>query len=392
MGNQQYKIAYATGSRADYGIVRNYLTYLNNDKDIDFSVLVTGSHMDERFGKTVSIIEDDGFKIDLKVDLQIDTKSTSAILNSMSIAIKEFGCYFEEHKYDLLIILGDRYEMMAVAQAAAMQRIPILHLHGGEVTYGNYDEFIRHCITKMSRYHFASTEVYKNRIIQMGENPETVFNMGALGAENCTKINEDAVIEDVKYLPLKQYFVVAFHPETLTNIDLAEQVEIVINSIKTMLGKFEIVLIGTNADTKSEVIRNRWIDFAKQKGVHYFESLNADSYLYLVKNSVCLVGNSSSGIIEAPSLGAYSINIGDRQKGRIHGDTVIDVVCDKESISSAIKGVTRCISQNISFVNPYYQPDAAKRYYSKTKELLIVENTAPKEFFDCCNVTIEMKM
>ncbi len=382
MGNQQYKIAYATGSRADYGIVRNYLSYLNSDKDIDFSVLVTGSHMDERFGKTVSIIEDDGFKIDLKVDLHIDTKSTSAILNSMSIAIKEFGCYFEACKYDLLIILGDRYEMLAVAQAAAMQKIPILHLHGGEITYGNYDEFIRHCITKMSRYHFASTEAYKNRIIQMGEKPETVFNMGALGAENCTNINENTVIEEVKRLPQKQYFVVAFHPETLTNIDLAEQVEIVINSIETVLDKYDIVLIGTNADTKSEIIRNRWLNFAKQKGVHYFESLNTDSYLYLVKNAVCLVGNSSSGIIEAPSLGAYSVNIGDRQKGRVHGQSVIDVGCNEASVTSAINEVMGCLTRNTAFVNPYYQPDTAKRCYQKTKELLMAENTTPKEFFD----------
>ncbi len=382
MGNQQYKIAYATGSRADYGIVRNYLFYLNNDKDIDFSVLVTGSHMDERFGKTVSVIENDGFKIDLKVDLHIDTTSTSAILNSMSIAIKEFGCYFEDHKYDLLIILGDRYEMMAVAQAAAMQRIPILHLHGGEVTYGNYDEFIRHCITKMSRYHFASTEVYRQRIIQMGEHPDTVFNMGALGAENCTKINEDAVIENVKHLPLKKYFVVAFHPETLTNIDLAEQVEIIINSIKTVLDKYEIVLIGTNADTKSDVIRNRWLDFAKQKGIHYFESLNTDSYLYLMKNSVCLVGNSSSGIIEAPSLGAYSINIGDRQKGRVHGNSVIDVICEENAIAESLEFVVQNISHNTVFTNPYFQENVAINAYYKTKQLVQEDVRSPKEFFD----------
>lgn len=377
-----YKIAYATGSRADYGIVRNYLSYLNNDKDIDFSVLVTGSHMDERFGKTVSIIEDDGFKIDLKVDLQIDTKSTSAILNSMSIAIKEFGCYFEDHKYDLLIILGDRYEMMAVAQAAAMQRIPILHLHGGEVTYGNYDEFIRHCITKMSRYHFASTEVYRQRIIQMGEDPDTVFNMGALGAENCTKINEDVVIQDVKHLPQKKYFVVAFHPETLTNIDMAEQVEIVINSIKTVLDKYEIVLIGTNADTKSDIIRDRWFDFAKEKRVHYFENLNTDSYLYLVKNSICMVGNSSSGIIEAPSLETFSINIGDRQKGRVYGNSVINVVCEEGLIIEALRSVNENAELNIKFDNPYYCNDTAKMCYKKTKELMGVDVTVPKEFYN----------
>ncbi len=382
MKNGVYKIAYATGSRADYGIVRHYLQYLNSDPEIDFSVLVTGAHMDEHFGKTVSLIEADGFGIDLRVDLHIDTRTTAAILESMALATKAFGRHFASNPYDLLIILGDRYEMMAAAQAAAMQRIPILHLHGGEVTYGNYDEFIRHCITKMSRYHFASTEIYRNRIIQMGEHPDTVFNMGALGAENCTRINESTVREDVKRLPSKQYFVVAFHPETLTDIDLGEQVEIVISALEGLLGDYEIVLIGTNADTKSDVIRDRWKRFAERGGVHYFESLNTDSYLYLVKNSVCLVGNSSSGIIEAPSLGVYSINIGDRQKGRVHGESVIDVRCERQCIISALERVIENDSDKKTFTNPYYRENAAEHAYQKTKEWLLMDAKTPKTFFD----------
>ena len=177
-----YNVAYATGSRADYGIVRRYLKKLSDDNDINLSILVTGAHLDDRFGYSVHIIESDGFKIGLRVPLSIDNSTTSGVVHSMSIALSEFGAYFEKTKYDLLIILGDRYEMMAVATAAAMQRIPILHLHGGESTYGNYDEFLRHCITKMSTYHFASTEKYRKRIIQMGESPDRVFNLGALGA------------------------------------------------------------------------------------------------------------------------------------------------------------------------------------------------------------------
>lgn len=382
MAEKKYKIAYATGSRADYGIVRKYLSYLNHDKEIDFSVLVTGSHMDERFGRTISVIEADGFNIDFSVDLNIDTRSTTAILDSMSIAISKFGHHFEHHKYNLIIILGDRYEMMAVAQAAAMQKIPILHLHGGEVTYGNYDEFIRHCITKMSRFHFASTDVYRKRIIQMGENPDVVFNMGALGAENCTLIDEDSVCLDVKYLLPKEYCVVAFHPETLTNIDTKEQVDILIRALQTIINKYEIVLIGTNADTKSDVIRNTWMEFAKQTGVYYFESLNVDSYLYLVKNSVFLIGNSSSGIIEAPSLGVYSINIGDRQKGRVHGDSVIDVPCNEFLIEDAMRLSIEKSIDNKEFINPYYKANAAKRCYEKTKEIVCYDISDPKEFYD----------
>lgn len=382
MAERKYKIAYATGSRADYGIVKNYLSYLKNDKEIDFSVLVTGSHMDKRYGNTVSAVESDGYKIGLKSDLVIDTRSTAMILDSMSIAIKEFGHHFEVNKYDLLIILGDRYEMMAVAQAAAMQRIAILHLHGGEVTYGNYDEFIRHCITKMSRFHFASTDAYRKRIIQMGENPETVFNMGALGAENCTHIKENVVSDDVKKLSTTKYVVVAFHPETLTCIDLEEQVDIVIRALKRLMVTYGIVLIGTNADTKADVIRRRWLDFAKQKGIYYFESLNVDSYLYLVKHSECLIGNSSSGIIEAPSLRTYSINIGSRQKGRVHGNSVIDVTCDEGQIVNAFENIISASANNEKFVNPYYQENVAERCYQKTKEIVALDVTIPKEFFD----------
>ena len=381
--SKKYKVAYVTGSRADYGIVRNYLFYLNKDNDIDFSLLVTGAHLDSRFGNSLSVIEKDNFKIDLKVNIDINTSTTKGILNSMSIILKNFGSYFENNKYDLLIILGDRYEMMAVAQAAAMQKIPILHLHGGEVTYGNYDEFIRHCITKMSRYHFASTETYKNRIIQLGENPNTVFNMGALGAENCTIINETFVSENVKNLKKKSYFVVAFHPETLSNIDLNSQVDIIINALEKLLDKYSVVLIGTNADTKSDVIRNKWMDFSNRDNVYYFENLNTDSYLYLLKNSICLLGNSSSGIIEAPSLGIYSINVGDRQKGRVHGESVIDVRCDEQSIISNFETVLKNIDLGNTFSNPYYQENVAKNYYLKTKQILNeIKNIDLKEFYD----------
>lgn len=382
MIKKKYRIAYASGSRADYGIVKKYLSYLKQDDEIDFSILVTGSHLDSVFGSTVSIIEADGFKIDLKVDLHINTKSTASILESMSIGINQFGQHFEENKYDLLIVLGDRYEMFSVVQAAAMQKIPILHLHGGEITYGNYDEFIRHCITKMSHFHFASTESYRKRIIQMGEHPDTVFNMGSLGAENCTNIDENSVFQEIRNLSARKYFVIAFHPETLTNINLEQQVENLINALQNFSNQYAFVLIGTNADTNSEIIREKWIDFSKQDDVYYFENLNTDSYLYLVKHSVALIGNSSSGIIEAPSLGVYSINIGNRQKGRIHGNSVIDVICDEAPIKEAIQNIIHCKTVNTHFINPYYQGNEAERYYKKTKQLITNTIISPKEFYD----------
>lgn len=378
-----YNVAYATGSRADYGIVRRYLKKLSDDNDINLSILVTGAHLDDRFGYSVHIIESDGFKIGLRVPLSIDNSTTSGVVHSMSIALSEFGAYFEKTKYDLLIILGDRYEMMAVATAAAMQRIPILHLHGGESTYGNYDEFLRHCITKMSTYHFASTEKYRKRIIQMGESPDRVFNLGALGAENCTLIDVNNVDEQIKKLPEKKYFVIAFHPETLTSNSPAMQVTELLKSLD-LIKDYSFVFMGTNADTGSGAIRSAWLSYIEvHKNCFYFENISNDSYLYLLKNSVALIGNSSSGIIEAPSLGVYTINIGHRQDGRVHGNSIISSKCSENDILKSINMVLSSAMRPFIFDNPYFSSNTAEKYYKKTKDLLAVKNAeSKKEFYD----------
>lgn len=177
------KVAFATGSRADYGIVRRYLKLLDDDPAIDLSILVTGALLEQAYGHQVDIVKEDGFSIGVEVPLGIDSLSEIGVAHSMARALEGFSAHFADNKYDLLIILGDRYEMLSVATAAAMQRIPILHIHGGEATFANYDEFIRHAITKMSLYHFTATEEYRRRVIQLGEEPDRVFNLGALGAE-----------------------------------------------------------------------------------------------------------------------------------------------------------------------------------------------------------------
>lgn len=381
---KRYKVAYATGSRADYGIVKNYLKLLDDDKEIAFSLLVTGSHLENKFGHSIDIIKQDGFKIELEVPLNIENSNNANVIHSMAIALDSFGKYFEQHDFDLLIILGgDRYEMMAVAIAASMQKIPILHLHGGEVTFGNYDEFIRHSITKMSQYHFTSTEVYRKRVIQLGENPERVFYLGALGAENCCKIDKKRVVEDVKVRSSQKYWVIAFHPETLTDMKMEDQVEEVLLALKKFSDNINVVFIGTNADTKSDIIRSAWLNYVKNNvNAYYYENLNVDSFLYLVKNSIALIGNSSSGIIETPSLGKYTINIGDRQKGRVHGSSVIDVTCNANEISQAMKHIINRIRKNEKISNPYYVENSAKNYYEKTKEILEKGISIIKEFYD----------
>lgn len=380
---KKYKVAYTTSSRADYGIVKNYLKILNEDYDTDLSILVTGSHLEEKYGHSIDIILQDGFKIDFEVQLNLESSNNASVIHSMSVALDSFGKYFEVNKFDLLIVLGDRYEIMPVAIAAAMQRIPILHLHGGEVTYGNYDEFIRHSITKMSRYHFVSTETYRKRVIQLGEDPKKVFYLGALGAENCRHIDEKLVDTKIKKLGDHKYWVVAFHPETLTNVNIKNQVIELLSALKENSNGYSIVFIGTNADTNSDIIRNLFLDFVKtNKNMYFFENLNVESFLYMVKNGISLIGNSSAGIIEAPSLGRYTINIGDRQKGRIHGNSVIDVPCDRNMIGNAMKDILEKVDSNKQIDNVYYKENTALEYYKKTKEILGHIDLGIKKFYD----------
>lgn len=380
---KKYKIAYATGSRADYGIVRNYLKMLNSDEQITLSVLVTGAHLEEKYGNSVEVIKEDNFKIDAAIPISIESTKNSGIIRSMSIALAGFGEFFENNKYDLLIVLGDRYEIMAVAIAAAMQRIPILHLHGGEVTSGNYDEFIRHSVTKMSSYHFTGTEIYRNRVIQLGENPNRVYNLGALGAENCNNIKYDNVIDDVRQLETSKYWVVAFHPETLTGVSTSFQVGELLKAVSCISDSEKVVFIGTNADTDSDVIRKMCTQFVTDhSNAIYFENLNSDSYMYLLKKAIALIGNSSSGIIEAPSLGCFTVNIGNRQKGRVRGKSVIDVPCNEKDIFSAIQKVGELKKSNAVTDNPYFKENTAINYYKTTKKILSECNGVTKEFYD----------
>lgn len=377
------KVAFATGSRADYGIVRRYLKLLNEDQTIDLSLLVTGSLLDDTYGRQVSLIENDGFKIEAEIPLGLDVSSAVGIARSMACALEEFSRHFAAHKYDLLIILGDRYEMLSVAIAAAMQKIPILHIHGGEATFANYDEFIRHSITKMSLYHFVATEDYRRRVIQLGESPERVYNLGSLGAENSI-ISSDLIVPGSFDLPEKDYYVIIFHPETISSASPIAQIGELLAAVSE-LNNADLVFIGSNADTNADVIRDAIHEFVHTHGnAHYYENLKTEHYHYLVKNSLALVGNSSSGLIEAPSLGVYTINVGHRQAGRVRGASVIDVPCCKSKIIEAIKSLEGRPSLNPTD-NPYYRPHASDVYYKTTLNILRnieCDSSVAKVFWD----------
>lgn len=382
------KLLYVTGSRAEYGIMKRLLKSLNDDPNIELSIIATGMHCDPEYGCTYKTIEQDGFSIEKLVDLKLENKTNAGILKSMSICQEAFGEYFQEHKYDAVIILGDRYEIFSVAVAAAMHNLPIIHLHGGEKTLGNYDEFIRHSITKMSRLHLVSTDEYRRRVIQLGEEPEFVFNVGALGAENSFLLDLPDKVELEKKLGKldRAYFVVVFHPETLSTLPVNEQYLELLGALSDFSQEYDYIFIGSNADTGSEKIKEMTLDFCREYGCRYIVSMRTEEYLALVKCSCGLIGNSSSGLIEVPSLKVPTINIGDRQKGRVRGYSVIDTICKKENIISAIVSSRKeCFINRLQCeTNPYYNKDVNKNITKIIKIFLNIDcdKLGYKDFYD----------
>ncbi|WP_318489728.1 UDP-N-acetylglucosamine 2-epimerase [Photobacterium leiognathi] len=380
------KIVYVTGSRAEYGIMKRLLLALDQDPEIELTIVATGMHCDEKYGLTYKVIEDDGLKIDKLINIDIDTSDNAKILNSMSICQSEFGQYFQNNKFDAVMILGDRYEIFSVAIAAAMHNLPIIHLHGGEKTLGNYDEFIRHAITKMSKLHLASTEEYRQRIIQMGENPGTVFNVGALGAENSLLMDLPSKKQlEMQFGSLqKPYFMVVFHPETLTSVSPSAQVTELLNALTEFTVQYDFVFIGSNSDTGSDEITTKVKHFCEQTQSRFMTSVTPEEYLALNKYSQGLIGNSSSGLIEIPSLHIPTINIGNRQKGRVRGDTVIDCLCQQSMISDAIILTQTTLIQNTiaNSINPYYQQAVLENALIAIKNFINNPIELCKDFYD----------
>ena len=379
------KLLYVSGSRAEYGIMKRLLKKLDEDGEISLDIVVTGMHLLKEYGETYKEVEKE-FKITKKVNIEISNKNNYEILHSMSIAMEEFSKYFRDNSYDALILLGDRYEILPVAITAAFNNIPIIHIHGGEKTLGNYDEFIRHSITKMSKLHLVATEEYRKRVIQLGESPNTVKNLGSLGVANILEMKllnkkelED-IIEEIK----KPYYVVLFHPETISEISLEEQTNNLIEALSKFREKYDFIFIGSNSDTGSDKIQKIIQKFVKENNYKRFVSLQNFEYFSLLKYSEGLIGNSSSGIIEVPSLKVATINIGNRQLGRAKGETIID--CD-----SSVLGIEKAIlkSQSNEYrnllknsKNPYYQENSLEKYYQEITKFLEKDNKYLKDFYD----------
>ncbi|MCU6279889.1 UDP-N-acetylglucosamine 2-epimerase [Enterobacter quasiroggenkampii] len=380
------KILYVTGSRAEYGIMKRLLLALRDDESIELSIVATGMHCDEKYGLTYKNIENDGLVVNKLINININNSTNADVISSMSFCQKEFGIFFQDNKYDAVMLLGDRYEIFSVAVAAAMHNLPIIHLHGGEKTLGNYDEFIRHAITKMSRLHLASTEEYRKRIIQMGEHPETVINIGALGAENALSMNLPSKTElEANFGSLtRPYFVVVFHPETLNSVSPSYQVMQLLNALQKFSNSYDFIFIGSNSDTGSEEIMAKITCFCHDTGARIFTSIKPEDYLALNKYSQGLIGNSSSGLIEIPSLHIPTVNIGDRQRGRVRGESVIDCLCNTDAIAEAIsRSQESDLLEKVKMTeNPYYKNDVLKAALKNIKNFMEENKTEYKDFYD----------
>lgn len=333
------QITVLTATRAEYGLLSSVIKKLLKEPGIRVRVAVTGMHLSPEFGLTYREIEMDGVPIDKKIEILMGADTAVSVSKSMGLAMIGFAEYFDETRPDALLVLGDRYETLAVCCAAMNARIPVIHLYGGETTEGAVDEAIRHSITKMSYLHLTSTELYRKRVIQLGEQPDRVFCVGSLGVENVLSnilMSKDELADSLQLSLDGRYAVVTYHPVTLEDQEIENEMRNLFAALEEF-ADLSYIVTKANADVGGRIVNQMWDEYAKKhQNVVVFESLGMKRYLTAVKYSRMVIGNSSSGLLEVPSFGIPTINVGDRQKGRLRAESVIDCDTDTESIVTAI--------------------------------------------------------
>ena len=359
------KICVVTGSRAEYGLLSRLMQMIQEDSGLKLQVIATNMHLSPEFGLTYQEIEKDGFFINKKVEMLLSSDTANGTAKSVGLATIGFADAYEDLKPDLLLVLGDRYEILSAVTTALFYKIPVAHLHGGEITEGAYDDAIRHAITKMSHLHFTSTEEYRKRVIQLGENPERVFNVGAIGIDNIKHLkllSRDVLERELQFLLKEQTILVTYHPVTLDENDTRMQFQCLLNVLNDRQD-IRIIFTLPNSDTGGRVIIPMIQDFVKcnKDRAIAFASLGSLRYLSVLRCVSAVVGNSSSGIIEAPSFGIPTLNIGNRQKGRIVARSVLQCEISEQAIRAGLEIVLANsflqLARNV--INPYEQENTA---------------------------------
>ncbi len=382
------KICVVTGTRAEYGLLKPLIGKINNDTYMKLQLVATGMHLSPEFGLTYQEIEQDGFTITERNEMLLSSDTPNGITKSVGLGTIGFADIFTRIKPDIVVILGDRYEAFAAATAAMIHRIPIAHIHGGELTLGAVDDAIRHAITKMSTLHFTTTEEYRRRVIQLGERPENVFYVGALGVENIrmqSLMDRHELSQIIGFSLDMPYVMVTFHPVTLENNTAGEQFENLLEAL-VQYKEFHIIFTKANADTNGRIINQKIAQYVEQnhdRAIAY-ASLGMIRYLSALKYCEMVIGNSSSGITEAPSFRVPTINIGNRQSGRIRAESVIDCGNRIEEISEAIEKAKRIKSEGMlqNMENPYEKSGTSENIYSEIKKYLLQHKTIEKKFYD----------
>lgn len=380
------KICVVTGTRAEYGLLFWLMKEIEADAELELQIIVTGMHLSPEFGLTYKEIEKD-FTITKKIEMLLSSDTPVGISKSMGLAQISFAEAYDELKPDMVVVLGDRYEIFSAVSAAMIACLPIAHLHGGETTEGAFDESIRHSITKMSHLHFTAADEYRDRVIQLGEQPERVFNVGGMGIENIkrlTLMSREAFEESINFKLGKKNILVTFHPVTLENSTAASQFQAFLNALDT-LQETHIIFTKANSDTDGRII-NHMIDDYVAKNSHKsaaFASLGQLRYLSALQFVDAVAGNSSSGLLEAPSFKIGTINIGDRQKGRLKASSVIDCEPMEANILQAFEKVyTDDFQESLKTVhNPYGDGSASKLIVNILKKADL-SNSLKKPFYD----------
>lgn len=386
MNANRRRIAVVTGSRADYGLLRGVLTRLHAMDDIDLSVIVCGMHLVPRFGETWRAIEADGFPIAAKIDLKLDDDRAGTVARGTGTGISGFAEVLPQIKPDILVVLGDRYEILSAAVAGTLLNVPIAHIHGGEITAGAFDDAIRHAITKMACLHFVAAEPYRRRVIQMGEDPAFVFNVGAPGldlANEAPVLSRSELLTELGISGPERFLLVTLHPTTLQPDADAANVTALLGALAKVEDR-SIIFTGVNADPGYRAIDDAMRAFAaaRPERAYVFTSLGSERYWAALRLADAVVGNSSSGILEAPAVGVPSINIGDRQQGRLRAASIIDCPADPSVISACLKRILDGKFQPDPAQKPPYGRGGASEKIADILRNIDIRSAFPKRFHD----------
>lgn len=382
------KIAVITATRAEYGLLYPVIKALREyeSDELRIELIVTGTHLVDSYGKTVKDIKKDGIRIDKQISIPVDSETKLDIARNQSRTLDVFATLFDQEQYNAVCLLGDRYETLMIAIAASDLHIPIVHLYGGDITEGAMDESIRHSITKMSYLHFPTNEISRQRIIQLGESPNMVFNFGAPGTDNIISIEKMTKEEALSSVGLDdcKYAICTYHPVTLEDGDIKDQIMEFIDALSAF-EEYEFIVTKSNADQGGALINSILDKEAEtRKNIHVFASLGIRRYLSLMKYAEAVIGNSSSGIMETPLFHIPTVNIGDRQKGRLQAESTINCLPDKDAIVCAIRAAFSDETKNKckSVISPYGVGDSGRKIASKIIEVFEQPVDLKKHFYD----------